>query len=127
MRYTAPFNLLTLAAGLALLLAGSVLTPAPDWDVGISLVMAAFAYLFAGWSVDVVVQRRWREWPAMLLATWWTVDGCYALYWSLVNPAALAFMRDVNWPASLVLYGACGLVWSLGSHQTLLHSRKARA
>jgi hypothetical protein len=28
-----------------------------------------------------------------------------------VNPEALAFMRDANWPASLSLYWACGLVW----------------
>ena len=47
----------------------------------------------------------------MLIATWWSVDGCYALYWSLVNPVALEMMREANWPASLSLYWACGLIW----------------
>ncbi len=35
----------------------------------------------------------------------------YALYWSLVNPEALEMMRDANWPASLSLYWARGLIW----------------
>ena len=33
------------------------------------------------------------------------------LYRSLVNAEALEMMRDANWPASLSLYWACGLVW----------------
>ena len=53
-RLLRPFNLATLAAGVALLLVGARLFPAPDWDVGISLVMAAFAYLTAGWSLEAV-------------------------------------------------------------------------
>ena len=109
--YLRPWKLLTLAIGVVLLLAGSVLTPAPDWDVGISLIMAGFTYLFAGWSMRVVLARRWRQWPAMLLATWWCVDGCYALYWLLLKPEVLPLMRDANWPASLALYWTCGLIW----------------
>ena len=106
-----PWKLLSLGIGLGLLLIGSILTPAPDWDIAISFIMAGFTYLFAGWSMHVVLERRWSDWPLMLLLTWWCVDGCYALYWSLVNPATLALMRDVNWPASLSLYWMCGLVW----------------
>lgn len=106
-----PWKLATFAIGLALLIVGSYYTPAPDWDIGMSIVMAAFTYLFAGWSMHVIVERRWRQWPLMLLATWWCVDGCYALYWHFVDPRALALMRDANWPASLSLYWMCGLVW----------------
>jgi hypothetical protein len=110
-RYLRPFNLATLAAGVALLLVGARLLPAPDWDVGISLVMASFAYLTAGWSLEAILDRRWRRIPIALLWGWWTVDGCYALYWRWKDPAALAAMRDANWPASLGLYLACGVVW----------------
>ncbi|QTD45229.1 hypothetical protein [Ottowia testudinis] len=106
-----PWKLATLTIGVALLIAGSFVMPAPDWDIPISLIMAFFAYLTAAWSLRVLLERRWRAFPAMLLATWFTVDGCYALYWSLRDPAALALMRDVNWPASLALYGMCSLVW----------------
>ena len=106
-----PWKLGTLAIGVALLIAGSYLQPAPDWDIPISLIMAFFAYLTAPWSLRVIVERRWRWWPAMLFATWFTVDGCYWIYWSLKNPVALDLMREANWPASLSLYAMCGLVW----------------
>lgn len=112
MLFRSRWNLATLGIGIALLIGGSFYYQAPDWDIPISLIMAGFAYLTAAWSMQVMVQRVWRHWPLMLLATWWTVDGCYALYWSIQNPAALALMRDANWPASLALYWACGLVWS---------------
>jgi hypothetical protein len=106
-----PWKLATLAIGVALLIAGSYVLPAPDWDVPISLIMALLAYLTAPWSLRVIVERRWRWWPAMLLATWFTVDGCYWIYWSFKNPVALDFMRSANWPASLCLYAMCGLIW----------------
>ena len=94
-----------------MLVLGSFHYEAPDWDVPISFIMAGFAYLTAPWSLRVIVERRWRLWPAMLLATWFTVDGCYAIYWHFRNPVALAMMRDANFLASLTLYGVCGLVW----------------
>ena len=106
-----PWKLATLTVGLALLFIGDYYYDAPDWDVPISIIMAFFTYLFAGWSMHVIVERSWRQWPAMLLATWWCVDGCYALYWSFVDPFALAYMRAANAPASLCLYLTCGLIW----------------
>ncbi|MBI1906363.1 MAG: hypothetical protein HYS20_09045 [Rhodocyclales bacterium] len=109
--YLRPWKLATLLLGITLLIVGSFVTPAPDWDIPISLIMAALAYLTAPWSLRVILERRWRLWPAMLFATWFTVDGCYALYWYFVDPYALALMRDVNFPASLSLYGMCGVVW----------------
>ena len=106
-----PWKLVTLAIGVALLIAGSFYEGAPDWDIPVSLIMAFFAYLTAPWSLRVIVERRWRWWPAMLFATWFTVDGCYWIYWSIKNPVALELMRSANWPASLCLYAMCGLVW----------------
>lgn len=106
-----PWKLTTLSVGLLLLIIGSLVYAAPDWDIPVSIIMAGFTYLFAGWSMHVMVERRWQQWPYMLLCTWWCVDGCYALYWSFVDPNALAMMRDANWPASLSLYWTCGLVW----------------
>lgn len=106
-----PWKIGTLAIGILLLIWGSYYYPAPDWDIAISLVMASFAYLSAGWSMHVMVERRWRDFPLMIFATWWTVDGCYSLYWYLKNPAVLDYMREANAPASLSLYWICGLVW----------------
>ena len=106
-----PWKLATFAIGLGLLIVGSYLIPAPDWDIPISVIMASFTFLTAGWSMHVMVERRWRQWLLMIFVTWWCIDGCYALYWSFVDPRALSFMREANWPASLSLYWMCGLVW----------------
>jgi hypothetical protein len=109
--YLRPWKLMTLALGLALLVAGSFYEQAPDWDVPISFIMGLLAYLCAPWSLRVLIERRWRHWPAMLAATWFTVEGSYAIYWHFQDPLALALMREVNFPASLSLYGMCGLLW----------------
>ncbi|MDH4216298.1 MAG: DUF2809 domain-containing protein, partial [Gallionella sp.] len=108
--YTRPWKLSTLALGIALLILGSFYYQAPDWDIPISLIMGMLAYLTAPWSLRVFVERRWRLWPAMLFATWLTVDGCYWLYWHFKNPVALELMRDANFFASLSLYGICGVL-----------------
>ncbi len=109
--YTRPWKLFTLALGIALLILGSVYYEAPDWDIPISLIMASLAYLTAPWSLRVIVERRWRLWPVVLFATWFTVDGSYWLYWHFKNPVALEMMREANFFASLSLYGMCGVVW----------------
>ncbi len=106
-----PWKLFTLAVGLTLLVAGSFYFNAPDWDVSISLIMAAVAYLTASWCMHTIVERRWRDWPLMIFLTWFGVDGCYWLYWSWKDPIALDLMRDVNALASLLLFWSCGLIW----------------
>ncbi len=109
--YQRPWKLFALCVGLGLLIVGSFYYQAPDWDIPISFIMAFFAYLTAPWSMRVLVERQWKNVPLMLFYTWFTVDGCYWLYWHFKDPQALALMRDVNFFASLSLYGMCGLVW----------------
>lgn len=109
--YKRPWKLSTLFLGLSLLIIGSFYYKAPDWDIPISFIMAIFAYLTAPWSLRVILERQWKLFPLMLLFTWFTVDGCYAIYWYFKNPIALDLMRDVNFLASLSLYGMCALVW----------------
>lgn len=109
--YRRPWKLFSLACGIALLIAGSFYYQAPDWDIPVSLIMATLAYLTAPWSLHVLAERQWQRLPLMLFLTWFTVDGCYWLYWRYQDPVALELMRDVNFPASLSLYGMCGLVW----------------
>lgn len=93
-----PWKLATLAAGLGLLIGGSFVYNAPDWDIPVSIIMAVVAYLTAPWCMRVLLERRWRAAPLALFLTWFAVDGCYALYWSAVNPRALELMRDANAP-----------------------------
>ena len=98
-------------AGIALLVLGSIHMPAPDWDIPISFIMAGLTYLTAPCSLRVQLERRWRQLPLAAASTWFSVDGCYAIYWHFVGPAALAFMRAANAPASLSLYGMCAVIW----------------
>ena len=114
----APFLIwknVTFSIGLLLLIIGRYYYQAPDWDIPVSIIMASFAYLTAGWAIDAIISRQWRKFPLAIFYTWWTVDGCYWLYWSLVNPDALV-MREANFPASLCLYAICGLLWSNRLH-----------
>jgi len=106
-----PWKLLSLGIGLLLLIVGSFIEVAPDWDIPICFIMAGFTYLTASASLHILIERRWRQFPLMLLYTWFSVDGCYAIYWSIKDPQALALMRSANFGASLCLYLMCGLIW----------------
>ena len=109
--YKRPWKLITLLLGLVLLITGSLYFRIPDWDIPISFIMAILTYLAAPWSLRVIRQRQWKKIPLMLLYTWFTVDGCYSLYWHIVDPHVLETMREANFFASLPLYGLCGLFW----------------
>jgi len=106
-----PWKLFSLVCGIALLIVGADFFDYPDWDVAVSLIMAIPTYLTAAWSMRVVLERRWNKLPLALLWTYISVDGLYSLYWHFQNPAVLEQMRMGNAPASLALYGVCGLVW----------------
>lgn len=109
--YLRPWKLSTLALGIGLLIAGSFFYRAPDWDIPISVIMALLAYLAAPWSLRVLLERRWRLMPIALFLSWFTVDGCYWIYWHYEDPGILPLMRSANFPASLSLYGFCGIGW----------------
>lgn len=106
-----PWKLVTFSCAMVLLLLGSVYTPAPDWDIPITIIMGLATYLTAPWSMRVLLGRHWRYWPAMLLAAWLSIDGLYALYWHFKDPSVLAAMRDANFTVSLPIYGMAGIFW----------------
>jgi hypothetical protein len=122
--YARPWKLGTLALGIVLLVAGSFVYEAPDWDIPISVIMAVLAYLFAPWSLRVLLCRQWAQLPAALFATWFTVDGSYWVYWHFRNPLALEMMRAANFPASLSLYGMCGVLWLFRGSLSELFGRR---
>jgi hypothetical protein len=105
-----PWKLATLILGIILLLIGSAVMPAPDWDVGVSLIMAILTYLTAPWFIYVIRRMNWKMIPLALFLAWLSIDGCYWLYWTMVNPGAL-FMRSANAFASTFLYLLMGMVW----------------
>jgi hypothetical protein len=106
------FKILTFAIGLTWLLWGALFFDYPDWDIGVSLVMAASTYLTAEWVVGAVMERRYKHWPAAAALAWWAVDGSYWLYWSLVRPEVM--IREGQWAMSLCLFLLCGFIWRAG-------------
>ncbi len=109
--YFRPWKLVTLIIGIGLLIAGSYYYPAPDWDIPVSLMMATLTYIAAPFSIRALYEGKWRLWPLAVFATWFAVDGCYAIYWHFKDPDALEMMRAANFPASLSLYLLCGMIW----------------
>lgn len=111
--YLRPWKLSSLLAGIALLIAGSIFTPASDWDVGISVVMALFTYLTAPFSLKTIVKSLATlrfGWPFVWAVWWWvwSVDGCYWVYNTLLHHQMI---RYENFLASTGLYFLCGLIW----------------
>ncbi len=109
--YKRPWKLFTLCVGVFLIIMGSFYYKAPDWDIPICFIMAFFTYLTASWSLRVLVERQFRNFPLMLFFTWFSIDGCYWIYWHYQDPKTFELMRSANFLASLSLYGMCGLVW----------------
>ena len=109
--YLRPWKFATFAFGVALMITGAIFTPAPDWDVPISLIMPTITYLTSPCSVRALIDRRWRHLPLALFFTWLSVDGAYAIYWHFRDPFVLETMRSANAPISLILYGLCGMFW----------------
>jgi len=106
-----PWKLGTLTMGTMPLVMGSFVVQAPDWDIGISIIMAFLAYLTAPLFVQALYKRKFNVASALLPLAWLSVDGFYTLYWSIVNPFALV-MRDANFMVSMPLYLIMGIFWS---------------
>ena len=109
--YFRPLKLISLMFGLMFLFAGALWSGLPDWDIAVSLIMAAPAYITAAPTMRVFIERRWQHLPKAVFWTWFTVDGTYVIYWGLRDPAVLDALRHANAAASMALYLACGVVW----------------
>jgi len=120
--YTRPWKLLSLIAGLAFLIFDSIYSKIMDWDIPISVIMGIVTYITAPWSLRVIVERRWKCFPIMLFAVWFSIDGCYCLYWYYTDPFVLKMMRSyINFFTCLFLYVTCALIWYYqGSLQELV-------
>lgn len=106
-----PWKLVTLAIGIALLIVGAQIERLPDWDAGISVLMAVLTYLTAPWAVRVFIQRRWKMMPFALILAWLTIDGIYFAWNSQRLGLLMDDFRRANWPASTCLYLLCGMIW----------------
>jgi hypothetical protein len=109
--YFRPWNLITLFLGMLFLFAGALWSGLPDWDIPVSIIMAIPAYITAGPTMRVFLERRWQHVPYAVFWTWFTVDGTYWIYWGLKDPVILEALRSANFGISICLYAMCSVVW----------------
>ena len=107
---TEMLKLISFALGLMLISIGSFYENAIDWDIGVSVTMAVFTFFYAEWTIVTFRTLNWKMMIPSIIATWWTVDGCYIIYWAFMNPDALE-MRSASIFPSLLLYLLCGFIW----------------
>lgn len=119
-----PLRLLSLAAGIALLIAGSIYLPSTDWDIPICFIMGIPAYVLAPWVFRQVFNFRWKWLLPAALALWFAIDGTYSAYWHLRGFDALAVFRPANYFYCIWLFWACGFVWNIDCSK-IVWSRKA--
>ena len=110
-----PWKLATFGIGMLWLIYGALCYDICDWDVGISLIMGGFTYIFAPWSVRTIynsLRFRHGAWTlhavAALVPAVFTVDWVYWLYHSA---AGNQMLRWENFKVSMALYYICGIVW----------------
>lgn len=117
----------TFSVGFGWLLWGAAFFDYPDWDYGLSVLMAGSTYFCADWVVSVAIERRYRHWPIAALLAWWCVDGSYWAYWSLMRPEVM--IREGQWPMSLCLFLLCGFIWRIEPRAVsgLLRARRSPA
>lgn len=93
---------------MAWLLHGATHYDIPDWDIGISIIMGVLAYVTAPWAVRVPITQQYRYYALALFFYWFTVDGSYWLYHTLMGNQ---IFRAANFYASTTLYFLCGFIW----------------
>ena len=110
-----PWKLCVLAVGMACLIYGATHYNFSDWDLGISFLMGGLAYLLAPWSIRTLYfalrAPRHARWGAVVLAlffAWFTVDGAYVLYHTLMGNE---MVRWANFKASAMLFLLAGCAW----------------
>lgn len=105
-----PWKLIALAIGIGILIVGSVYEDLPDWDIGISIIMAGLTFLTAPYVCLVIRNASFCHLPLAMFLAWFSIDGSYWLYNSLMGNI---MVRDANFYCSAPLYFICGLLWSL--------------
>ena len=119
-----PWKLATFSMGMGWLLYGATNYNIPDWDVGISIVMGVLAYTTAPVVVRILISRQYKRYPLAIFGYWFSVDGCYWLYHTLMGNQ---MFREANFYASCVLYFMCGFIWLHNGPLKSLVSRRTVA
>jgi hypothetical protein len=103
-----PWKLVTLTIGTTWLLYGAIHYDIPDWDIGVSMIMASLTYVAAPWCARAVISLKWPLFAGVIIMSWFAVDGAYNLWHTVIgNPT----FREANFMASGSLFWLCGFIW----------------
>lgn len=116
----------TYLIGLSWLIYGALFFGYEDWDIPLSLLMSLSTYLTADHLIRAIKTKNYPNIALYSVGAWWSIDGSYWLYWSLVDSSVM--IREGQWVMSLCLYLLCGFVWTAfdsGKHPTNPHPHPA--
>jgi hypothetical protein len=106
--YLMPWRIVTLIAGFVLLIIGADYFVFPDWDYGVSALMALATYALMPRFHRAVQQR---DGLLAVLIVVFCVDTTYSMY--LQSMEMTLDLRWANLGASGVLFGFCWVIWCL--------------
>lgn len=119
-----PWKLVTLSIGMSWLFYGALAYNIPDWDIGVSIIMAGITYLSASWCARAVVRKEWTKIAGVIVMYWFSVDGSYMLWHNIVGNQTF---REANFTASTTLFWLCGFIWlPRGSLKEIISFRSVR-
>jgi hypothetical protein len=110
-----PWKLISLIGGIISLILGSYIVKLPDWDIGLSIMMALLAYTFSSWSLALLLSSFYLNRNKIisiiffLFFCWLTVDGSYVIYNEIKGSM---YFRLPNALASSLLYFICAGIWT---------------
>ncbi|MBI4802300.1 MAG: hypothetical protein HY796_07225 [Elusimicrobia bacterium] len=110
--YLRPWKLTTFAAGLTVLIGGSLYYEIPGWDMGSSLIIGTLTYITAPWLIYMVKSRQWRKSLTALFACCFTIYLSYAWYNAYLDHPVAVEINEAYFFPSFLLYLLCGLLWS---------------
>ena len=117
------WRIATLIVGIALLILGIDYYDAPDWDLGVSLLMGTVIYLLMP-QFDKYVRGKHKNWLIAACIATVAVDTTYGLYWEWMQNSLASQL--INYPASLSLFLMCWLVWCVIPEASLQFLRQRR-
>lgn len=120
--YINTWRIFTLTVGLALLILGIDYYDAPDWDLGVSLLMGLTTYVVMP-QFDRFIRGPEKNWLVAACIASVAVDTTYGLYWDYMENHVASQM--VNYPASLSLFLMCWFVWCVIPEIVTLRLRQA--
>lgn len=102
-------KIVTFSLGLLLLLVGALTQNIPDWDIGVSIVLATYTFLTAEWAVTALWKKEYKKYPVAILSVL-APYALYVFYWTVQGKESVMIPGNLYLVVSLYLI--CGTIWA---------------